>query len=242
MRDWKAEFDKRVQFVKNCLEDAHSHAVVYGNSGGKDCCVVSVICKAACEDTLGIIMPCASKRNYTSDMEDALLVAKQFDIPQITVDLTAAREKITENIEKSAVIIPAAAANIAPRLRMTTLYTVAQSRGALVAGTGNASEKYMGYFTKWGDGAYDFNPIADLTVTEIYEFMHYLKIPLHIVTKVPSAGLYEGQTDEGEMGVSYAQIDAFIAGKEVGQKSEEIIQRYHQRTEHKRNMPKDYKE
>lgn len=241
MRDWKGEFDKRVQFVRNCLADANSHAVVYGNSGGKDCCVVSVICKAACEDTLGIIMPCASQRNYTSDMEDALLVAKQFDISQITVDLTAAREKITENIEKSVEINPAAASNIAPRLRMTTLYTVAQSRGALVAGTGNASEKYMGYFTKWGDGAYDFNPIADLTVTEIYEFMDFLKIPLQITTKAPSAGLYEGQTDEGEMGVSYAQIDAFIAGGEVEQKSGEIIKRYHQRTEHKRNLPKDYK-
>lgn len=244
MRDWKREFESRVRFVKSCLADANVKAVVYGNSGGKDCCLVSVICKAACANTLGVIMPCGSKRNYTSDMEDALLIAKQFDIEQITVDLTAAREKIMENIEKSVAIVPAAAANIAPRLRMTTLYTVAQSKGALVAGTGNASEKYMGYFTKWGDGAYDFNPIADLTVTEIYEFLDYLKIPRHIATKAPSAGLYEGQTDEGEMGVTYAQIDAYIAGKrsEVEQKNKEIIERYHKATEHKRNLPKDYKE
>ncbi len=244
MRDWKSEFEKRVQFVKDCLKDAHSFAIVYGNSGGKDCCLVSVICKAACSDTLGILMPCASAINYTTDTEDALLAAKQFDIEQITVDLTAAREKIMENIEKSVKVLPAAAANIAPRLRMTTLYTVAQSRGALVAGTGNASERYMGYFTKWGDGAYDFNPIADLTVTEVYQFMDYLKIPRKIITKVPSAGLYEGQTDEGEMGVSYAQIDAYMAGKrsEVEQKSREIIERYHKTTEHKRNLPKNYKE
>jgi NAD+ synthase len=100
--------------------------------------------------------------------------------------------------------------NIAPRLRMAVLYSIAQSKNCLVAGTGNKSEATVGYFTKWGDGAYDFNVIADLTVTEIYEFLRYLNAPDQIIEKAPSAGLFDGQTDEGEMGIKYADIDRYI--------------------------------
>ena len=95
----------------------------------------------------------------------------------------------------------------------------------------------MGYFTKWGDGAYDFNPIADLTVTEIYEFLRYLKAPEEIISKAPSAGLFEGQTDEAEMGVTYRSIDEFLRSGTANEQDSAIIERYHRTSEHKRKMP-----
>ena len=120
---------------------------------------------------------------------------------------------------------------------MISLYTVAASENRLVAGTGNRSERYMGYFTKWGDGACDFNPIADLTVTEIYEFLRYLKVPDFIITKAPSAGLFDGQTDEKEMGVSYRSIDGFLLTGTVDEHDRAIIERYHKSSGHKLTMP-----
>ena len=92
----------------------------------------------------------------------------------------------------------------------------------------------MGYFTKWGDGAYDFNPIADLTATEIFAFLRYLNAPESILEKAPSAGLFDGQTDEEEMGVTYAAIDEYLTEGTASDKDIAIIERYHARSEHKR--------
>jgi len=92
----------------------------------------------------------------------------------------------------------------------------------------------MGYFTKWGDGAHDFNPIADLTVTEIYEFLRFLNAPDCIIEKAPSAGLFDGQTDESEMGFTYKMLDAYLMGQDVPPDVREKIERMHQRSEHKR--------
>ena len=100
----------------------------------------------------------------------------------------------------------------------------------------------MGYFTKWGDGAYDLNPIADLTVGEIYEFLEHLGAPRSVIEKAPSAGLFEGQTDEAEMGLSYADIDAVVLGRAVDEAARAKIERMHRVTEHKRRMPSRYGE
>ena len=126
-----------------------------------------------------------------------------------------------------------AKANMNPRLRMIALYTLAQTKNYLVAGTGNRSERYMGYFTKWGDGGCDFNPIADLTVKEVYEFLEYLGAPEEIIKKAPSAALFEGQTDEQEMGVSYAAIDRYLLTGEANDHDKAIIDRFHSRSAHK---------
>ena len=210
MRDYQAEFERRVEFIRNMLEKASVHGIVYGNSGGKDCTLTGILCKAACDDTVGVILPCASKQNYESDTDDAIAAARQFGIETRTVDLTAVRAALLEQLAQVTEMADASTANIAPRLRMTALYAIAASENRLVAGTGNRSEAYMGYFTKWGDGAYDFNPIADLTATEVIEFLKFLNAPKSITEKAPSAGLYEGQTDEKEMGISYASIDAWL--------------------------------
>ena len=124
---------------------------------------------------------------------------------------------------------------------MTTLYSIGGSENLLVAGTGNRSERYMGYFTKWGDGGCDFNPISDLTATEVFEFLTYLKAPINIITKAPSAGLYEGQTDEQDMGVTYKAIDDFLLYGTVNEADKAVIDRYHGRADHKINGPYFFK-
>lgn len=240
MRNYEEEYKNRVEFIKNILRESGAKGIVYGNSGGKDSALVGILCKAACDNTLGIIMPCSSKRNYLQDTEDAMLVSEKFGIETRTADLSPVKDAISASLENVTDITHAAAANIAPRLRMTVLYTVAASENRLVAGTGNRSEAYMGYFTKWGDGACDFNPIADLTVTEIFEFLRYLNAPERIIEKAPSAGLFDGQTDESEMGVSYAAIDKYLSGGEVSEKEKNIIESYHRKSEHKRSGIKAY--
>ena len=202
MRDYAKETEKRIAFIRQSLEEAHADGILFGNSGGKDSALVGILCKMACENTEGIILPCSSKRNFTIDKDDGMEVADQFGIKTRLIDLTAQKELLMQTVSEVATLNDAAIANIAPRLRMITLYTVAASENRLVAGTGNASEYYMGYFTKWGDGAYDLNPMADLTATEVFEFLRYLKAPEAVITKAPSAGLFEGQTDEEDMGVT----------------------------------------
>ena len=193
MRNYANETEARVEYIRGYLRTSGARGIVFGNSGGKDSALVGILCKLACEDTVGIIMPCASKRNYGMDRSDGLEVAEKFKIETRTVDLTPVREAELAALEGVAKLTDMAVANIAPRLRMITLYAVAHAEGRIVAGTGNASEAYVGYFTKWGDGAYDLNPIADLTVGEIYEFLEYLGAPRSIIEKAPSAGLFEGQ-------------------------------------------------
>ena len=237
MRDYQKEFDARVAFIRRLVAEAHVRGIVYGNSGGKDCALVGVLCKAACDDTVGVLMPCASGRNFGSDTDDALAVSAQFGIEARRIDLTAARQAMLDALPAVTEMTDASVANIAPRLRMTTLYAIAGSENRLVAGTGNRSERYMGYFTKWGDGACDFNPIADLTVGEIYEFLEFLHAPRSIIEKAPSAGLFEGQTDEGEMGVSYAAVDEYILHGTGSEKDIAVIARYHARNAHKLRLP-----
>ena len=234
MRDYNIEFKKRVAFIKSVLSESGAKGIVYGNSGGKDSALVGILCKAACDNTVGIILPCTSKRNYDEDAADAKVVAKKYNIETRTVDLTPVKEAELKALDGVAIMNAAALANIAPRLRMLTLYALAAAENRLVAGTGNKSEAYVGYFTKWGDGAHDFNPIADLTVTEIYEFLRYLDAPKCIIEKAPSAALFDGQTDETEMGVSYAELDSYLSGDAIPADKKKIIERMHKTSEHKR--------
>ncbi|MCL2108036.1 MAG: NAD(+) synthase [Oscillospiraceae bacterium] len=236
MKDYKTEFKTRVNFIRTTVQNANAAGVIFGNSGGKDSALVAILCKAACENTVGVIMPCGSARNYGEDKSDAEALAGQFGIETRVVDLSDTREKLLAELQKNSPEITAAAiSNIAPRLRMTALYTIAASENRLVAGTGNRSEIYMGYFTKWGDGACDFNPIADLCATEVAEFLRYLNAPENIYKKPPSAGLFEGQTDESEMGISYKKIDEYLLHGVASEEDRAVIEGYHARTAHKRN-------
>ena len=234
MRNYEKEFAQRVQFIKQAVRESGADGIVYGNSGGKDSALVGILCKAACDNTVGIIMPCATARNFEMDKRDGEEVAKAYGIETRYADLSAVKSAEKAALAGVTKLSPAAEANIAPRLRMATLYAVAATENRLVSGTGNRSEGFVGYFTKWGDGACDFNPIADLTVTEIYEFLRYLKAPKCVIEKAPSAGLFEGQTDESEMGFTYKELDTYLDGGKIDDAVLERIQRMHARSEHKR--------
>lgn len=241
VRNYSEEYESRVAFIRELVKNSGVSGIVFGNSGGKDSALVGILCKAACENTVGIIMPCASKRNFSLDADDGRALADQYGIETRIVDLTPVREAEMAELSKVTSLNDAAVTNIAPRLRMTTLYAIAASENRLVAGTGNRSEAYMGYFTKWGDGAHDFNPISDLTVTEIFEFLEYLNAPRCIIDKAPSAGLFDGQTDETEMGVTYKAIDTFLLTGQAEARDLDVIERFHQRSEHKRRPIATYK-
>ncbi|MCL2367233.1 MAG: NAD(+) synthase [Oscillospiraceae bacterium] len=240
MRDYEREVKYRIDFIKKMLDNSGASGIVFGNSGGKDAALTGILCKLACDDTLGLLLPCGSNQNYGSDMDDAHAVADQFGIKTSAVDLKSVFETMKLALGNSTALNDAAVTNIAPRLRMTALYAVAASEGRLVAGTGNRSERHMGYFTKWGDGAYDFNPIADLTVSEIYAFLEYLGAPRRIIEKAPSAGLFDGQTDEADMGVTYKCIDEFLLTGTCPEEEMSVITKYHTVSAHKRKMPPVY--
>ncbi|MBQ4144616.1 MAG: NAD(+) synthase [Thermoguttaceae bacterium] len=264
LRNWAEELEARVAWIRKIIgktETAPGMGIVYGNSGGKDCTLAAILCRKATDKILGVIMPCQSSVNFGTDREHALLAAKQFGIPTFQVDLSDVKALFLEAL--TPVLDPSTAPeltgtarvnetafspenaqkaimNMNPRLRMTTLYALAQARGALVCGTGNRSEMAMGYFTKWGDGAFDFDPIADLTATEVFEFLRFLGAPREIIEKAPSAGLFEGQTDEDEMGIRYAEIDEFLLYGTGDPEKTAKVQRVMNATAHKRQMPPKY--
>lgn len=247
--DVQTSIQNRVEWIKKVLSQSGAKGIIYGNSGGKDCTLVGALCKLATDNVLGVIMPCQSSQNYGSDRDDALRAGKHFGIEQIEIDLTKTKEALVsalgEQLEKGnagEANLKMANVNINPRLRMTTLYALGQARGYLVAGTGNLDEATLGYFTKWGDGAHDFNPIADLTVGEIYEHLKYLGAPSTIIEKAPSAGLYQGQTDEQETGIKYADVDKYLRGEQIPDEVRQKIEKMKSRAGHKMRMPLKYGE
>ena len=241
MRDYNEEVKSRVKFIKETVAESKASGIVFANSGGKDAALTGILCKMACENTVSLMLPCGVAINYKSDWNDAMTLAKQYDIATRGIDLAETKAAFLRAVQGDFEITERAMANIAPRLRMLSLNAIATSENRLVAGTGNRSEIYLGYFTKWGDGAYDFNPIADLTCTEVLEFLRWLKAPDAIVNKPPSAGLYEGQTDEIELGITYERIDRYITTGEAVPADMHIIERFHETTHHKRRPPLMYK-
>lgn len=239
-RDYESEAKNRIGFIRDIVKSSGAGGVVFANSGGKDCALAGILCKKACADTVGLILPCGTKANFGSDKDDAEEISALFDIEARYIDITGVKNEFIKAIGGNAHLNKTALGNIAPRLRMNALYAVSAGENRLVAGTGNRSEIYMGYFTKWGDGAYDFNPIADLTVSEVYGFLRYFGVPEHIINKPPSAGLFDGQTDESEMGVAYSSVDAFLINGETDERDMEIIEKYHRTSGHKRRMPAVY--
>ena len=239
MRNYKQETEKRIEFIREQLKTAGATGIVFGNSGGKDSALVGILCRMACEDTLGVQLP-VSKRNFDEDLRDGFEIAERFNIETRVVALDGVRDKLFEALAPVAELSDMARANASSRLRMVTLYAIAASENRLVAGTGNRSESHVGYFTKWGDGACDFNPIADLTVTEVYEFLRYLSATDAILTKAPSGALYDGQTDEDELGITYAIIDKYLLTGEANESDREKIDGFYRRTQHKRGMPSTY--
>lgn len=238
LRNWKQEIDERVTWIRTIIKEAGAKGIVFGSSGGKDSATVGAICKKATANVTGIIMPCNS---IPQDKEHALMLANAFAIETVELNLVNPYHSLLEVIDKEGIeLLDMAKANIKPRLRMITLYAYAQTKGYLVAGTGNLSETMMGYSTKWGDGACDFKPIADLTVSEVFELGHALGVPEAILSKKPSAGLWEGQTDEEEMGITYKAIDEYLLKGTGTSKDIQKITTAQRKSEHKRILPRVY--
>ena len=214
------------------------HGVVFGLSGGIDSAVVAVLCKRAFpEDCLAVVMPC---RSDEADIEDARAVAGKFQIPIRIITLDGVYESLLGVLpvgEFDAASRQLAEANLKPRLRMLTLYYLANRLGYLVVGTGNRSEISVGYFTKYGDGGVDILPLGNLVKSQVRELASHLGVPKEIIDKPPSGGLWEGQTDEGEMGVTYEELDRYLTSGVAREGVREKVDAMITESAHKRATP-----
>ncbi len=243
--------NKITKFIKEKVKEAKANGVVIGLSGGIDSSVTAYLCvKALGKDkVLGIIMP--EKNTNPKDVEHAKIVAENLGIKYITSDITDILKAFgaggyvpTREFDKIA------DGNLKARIRMCILYYFANKYNLLVAGTSNKSEIYVGYGTKYGDTACDIRPIGNLFKTEVRELAKYLGVPKEIIEKPPSAGLWEGQTDEEELGVKYETLDKILKLYEKGKPAEDISKELGislevvnhvfnliKKSEHKRTLP-----
>jgi len=238
--------------MRRQLSSSAARGFVVGLSGGIDSAVVARLAQlAAPVNTVAAILPCHSD---PEDERDAAAIATHFSLTTVRVDLadaydaaiTAAQVNMQtlagqarELKRDDAIQTRRPLANVKPRLRMTTLYLLANSLGYLVAGTGNRSELSIGYFTKHGDGAADLLPIGHLVKSEVRALARELNVPAAIIERTPSAGLWIGQSDEEEMGFSYAQLERYLdegpqgVSPAIAMKIERLIRA----SDHKRALP-----
>lgn len=223
------------QWLHERVEDAKANGIILGLSGGIDSSVLAALAREALgrDKVLGVIMPCHSIRE---DENDARLLAHELDIQFEKADLTDTFDTLYGTVEliagNSNELVRS---NMKARLRMVTLYAIAQSKNLLVCGTSNKSEYETGYFTKYGDSGVDLMPLAGFLKREIREMARVLHVPEKIISKAPSAGLYEGQTDENDMGFTYETLDEYLAsGRIEDEKAKERIDVMRRRSEHKR--------
>jgi len=231
--------EQTVQWLRRQVEQAGARGVVFGLSGGVDSAVTGALCRRAFgRDCLALIMPCDSP---PADAEDAALVAATFDIPVKTVDLTPIFETLVRVLGPAGDTDPGrqamARANLKPRLRMITLYYHANLLGYLVVGTDNRAELELGYFTKFGDGAADLLPLASLLKREVRAVARHLGVPERIVTRPPTAALWQGQTDEEELGLTYEAIDRILAGEGGSPEDVMRVEALRRASAHKRSLP-----
>lgn len=221
-------------WLQKQVEAAGAQGVTFGLSGGLDSAVVAGLAvRALGSKALGLILPCESA---PEDREDALLVAKTFNLPVREYDLTPIFRQFSTVIGD---FVPnrLAQANLKARLRMNTLYLVANHFNSLVVGTSNLSEITVGYFTKWGDSACDLWLLANYSKGQVRQLAQALQVPERILNKVPTAGLWPGQTDESELGVSYQEIEAYLKDDFLPLQVKRRIRELSAKNEHKRRFP-----
>jgi len=209
------EVVKIKDLIRETVWRANARGVVIGISGGLDSAVACSLCCRALtpEKVLGVSMPVSS--NNPADQRDAEELCRKLGVELITVPLESTRSAFLElpHITDT----PILRGNIAARLRMTALYNIAAAKGYLVCGTSNKTEYMTGYSTKWGDSAADIQPILHLWKKDVYLLAEELGVTRAIMQKAPSAGFWEGQSDEGELGMSYADLDAALISLEKNQ-------------------------
>jgi len=230
--------DKLVLWIRDKVLAAECKGVVLGLSGGMDSSVVAVLChRAFPRNTLAVIMPCYSNKE---DIKHAQVVAKKFSISTRTVVLDGVFDALLKVLPDDKIepdVSRLAKANIKARLRMLTLYYFANRLKYMVVGSGNRDELSLGYFTKYGDGGVDIQPLGNMLKGQVRELARFLGIPQPIINKPPSAGLWEGQTDEEELGLSYDELDRYLASGETVAEVKKRVESMIADSEHKRQPP-----
>ncbi|WP_104721641.1 NAD+ synthase [Helicobacter mesocricetorum] len=228
MKDYAGIIQRLINFLKEESKNKGFQSVVFGLSGGIDSAVVAILCqKAFSQHSHALLMP--SMQSSKQSVEDALMLCEKFRLPYTILPL----EKMQEGFLQTLTGLgdnPLRMGNLCARLRMICLYDYAFTHHSLVIGTSNKSERMLGYGTIFGDLACGINPIGNLYKTEIYEIARILEIPQRILDKTPSADLYDGQSDEKELGFSYAVLDKIMMFLENGYSQEEIL---------RKNLPKE---
>ncbi len=231
---------KIVSWLKKQVVLAGAKGIVLGLSGGVDSAVVAALAKQAVGrvKVLCLVLPIHSN---PADARDARSVARALRLKTKTIDLSSAYGALLRLLPSAGSL---ARSNLKPRLRMLVLYYYANKLNFLVCGTGNKAELSVGYFTKHGDGAADLLPIGGLLKRQVRALAEELSIPPRIITKPPTAGLWPGQTDEGEMGITYAELDDVLHRMQrrlphrASPVTVKMIMGMIARSEHKRQKPK----
>ncbi len=201
---------KCVEWIRDFFErNGKGCNAIVGISGGKDSSVVAALCVEALgkERVIGVLMPCGEQ----ADIDAAYLLVNHLGIKHYVINVKEAVDGVVKSLPFEASV--QTRTNIPPRIRMTTLYAVAQSHNGRVANTCNLSEDWVGYSTRYGDCAGDFSPLSKLTVTEVKMIGRFLGLPDSLVDKVPIDGLC-GKTDEENLGFTYDTLDKYIRGTE----------------------------
>lgn len=233
----KEDAEKRIAFIRQQIDVPGLGGAVVGISGGIDSAVTAALCVRAlgADRVIGVWMPAYSQEIHA---QDSRKLADAIGLNLVTVDLGKAYDEAVAQIEKVLPLDDKTKGNTKARLRMTTLYAIANQKGYLVVDTCNKSEIHVGYMTKGGDGLADINPVASLTKHEVRILAKELGVPDSILTKAPSADLWAGQTDEQEMGFSYEELDRYLITGETTPQAKERIDYLHRISEHKRRpMP-----
>jgi NAD+ synthase len=199
-------------FIQTYVDNSGCKGVIIGLSGGVDSAVTAVLCKQSLgkKRTKCVFLP--DETTPKSDIRHQQLLVKKFDLDCEIKDITSIVKKTIEYCIHNPNNF--ALANLKARIRMLLLFECANMTSSIVCGTSNKSEILVGYFTKYGDGGVDIMPLGDLYKTQIYKMAQFLGIPEEIVNKPPTAGLLRGQTDEGELKLSYAVLDKILIGLE----------------------------
>lgn len=243
------EIRKRVDFLKKYVVDSGTTGLLIAISGGIDSAVAAGLCKRATDElsaetgkdymTLGVFQPYSEQ----ADIADSYAVAKAFDLKYTAeTNIGEAVDEIALEVEHSFKnlgiprhISRGGKGNVKARTRMVMQYALAFDLNLLVVGTDHASEAVTGFYTKWGDGAVDITPLASLNKRQVRQLASHLNVPQSVLDKAPSAGLWDGQTDEDELGITYGDNSDYLEGKEIAPDVREKLEKQYLKTEHKRS-------